>query len=218
MEKTRGVRALSIVALVAAVLGLTVAFAAMSRTLTISGTATMDTAKWDIHFEDVNGNKYEGTDVALTAHVTPAPGGATVPTPDTAVISGLNAISGINMTVTKPGDYVYYDFYIVNEGTIDAKITNLTKQLKPTCTSAADPQVAADATLVCGNLTYSFVYLGAGDTEGSAVSEDDTLAKANGNTPTKRKVRLKLAYDGETLPTDDVNLSNMGFSIEYTQN
>ena len=51
MEKERRIKILSIVALLIAVAGLTIAFAAMSKTLTINGTATMDTAVWDIHFE-----------------------------------------------------------------------------------------------------------------------------------------------------------------------
>ena len=40
MEKERKIKILSIIALIIAVLGLTVAFAALSETLTINGTAS----------------------------------------------------------------------------------------------------------------------------------------------------------------------------------
>ena len=56
MEKERRVKALSLVALLITIVGLTVAFAAMSRTLTINGTATMDTARWNIHFANITNN------------------------------------------------------------------------------------------------------------------------------------------------------------------
>ena len=67
MEKQRGIRTLSIVALFVAVIGLSVAFAAMSRTLQINGTATMDTAKWDIHFKDLTPVVKTGAAVEETA-------------------------------------------------------------------------------------------------------------------------------------------------------
>ena len=48
MEKERRVKALAIVVLVIAVLGLTIAFAALSQTLTINGSAKLDASKWGI--------------------------------------------------------------------------------------------------------------------------------------------------------------------------
>ena len=52
MEKERKIKVLSVAALLVAVLGLTVAFAALSQTLTINGSATVNTASWDIHFKN----------------------------------------------------------------------------------------------------------------------------------------------------------------------
>ncbi len=103
MEKERKIRKLTVVALVVAVLGLTVAFAALSQTLTINGTASVDSASWDIHFANLTGPDIEG---GAEAQGSPT----------------LNAttISGLNMSVTKPGDSVTYYFDIVNAGTIDA--------------------------------------------------------------------------------------------------
>ena len=113
MEKERKIKILSIIALIIAVLGLTVAFAALSETLTINGTASVDAASWDIHFENLTGPDLEGTGKVN----------------DTASLSGTT-ISNVNMSVTKPGDSVTYYFDIVNDGTIDAVLdTELNKSL-----------------------------------------------------------------------------------------
>ena len=110
MEKERKIKIISLCALLVAVLGLTVAFAALSQTLTINGSATVDTASWDIHFENLKLSKKKGT--ALIN--------------GTPTLSGTS-ISGIDVSVMKPGDKIVYTFDIVNNGTIDAvleKISN----------------------------------------------------------------------------------------------
>ena len=60
MEKERRIKVLSLVALIVAVLGLTVAFAALSQTLTINGTASINSASWDVHFENLTGPDLTG--------------------------------------------------------------------------------------------------------------------------------------------------------------
>ena len=108
MEKTRKIKIISLCALLVAVLGLTVAFAALSQTLTINGSAAVDAASWDIHFEKTSGKE---TEVKGTATFTE-------PT-----LSGTT-IENFSATLTKPGDSVTYYFDIVNKGTIDAQIEN----------------------------------------------------------------------------------------------
>ena len=107
MEKERKVRVLSIAALLVAVLGLTVAFAALSQTLKINGNSTFDTASWDIHFTKT---------VDMPTQTT---GDATFTEP---TLSGTT-IENFSATLTKPGDSVTYYFDIVNKGTIDAVVS-----------------------------------------------------------------------------------------------
>jgi len=106
MEKTRKIKIISLCALLVAVLGLTVAFAALSQTLTINGSAAVDAASWDIHFEKTSGKETE------------VKGAATFTEP---TLSGTT-IENFSATLTKPGDSVTYYFDIVNNGTIDAQI------------------------------------------------------------------------------------------------
>lgn len=104
MEKTRKIKIISLCALLVAVLGFTVAFAALSQTLTINGSANMDAASWDIHFEKTIGKETE------------VKGAATFTEP---TLSGTT-IENFSATLTKPGDSVTYYFDIVNNGTVDA--------------------------------------------------------------------------------------------------
>ena len=54
MEKERRTKALVVVVLLIVVAGLTIAFAALSTTLNINGTAYLDAAKWGIRFENLS--------------------------------------------------------------------------------------------------------------------------------------------------------------------
>ena len=108
MEKTRQIKIISLCALLVAVLGLTVAFAALSQTLTINGSAAVDAASWDIHFEKTSGKETE------------VKGAATFTEP---TLSGTT-IENFSATLTKPGDSVIYYFDIVNKGTIDAVVSS----------------------------------------------------------------------------------------------
>ena len=108
MEKERRIKIISLCALLVAVLGLTVAFASLSQTLTINGSAAVDAASWDIHFEKTSGKETE-TEGAATF---------TEPT-----LSGTT-IENFSATLTKPGDSVTYYFDIVNNGTVDAVVSS----------------------------------------------------------------------------------------------
>ena len=108
MERNRKIKTLSLVALIVAVLGLGVAFAALSSQLTINGSAKAQAGSWNIHF-------------AKTLDMpTQTTGNASFTEPtlyDTSIL-------GFKATVTKPGDSVTYYFDIVNSGTVDALVDN----------------------------------------------------------------------------------------------
>ena len=113
MEKERRTKALVIVVMLIVVAGLTVAFAALSTTLNINGTAYLDAAKWGIKFENLSSPTKIGS----------------ATTTGTAKIEETKAaeITGINVSLSTPGDKVTYTVDLVNEGTINAKIDNIEK-------------------------------------------------------------------------------------------
>ena len=113
MEKERRTKALVIVVLLIVVAGLTVAFAALSTTLNINGTAYLDAAKWGIRFENLSSPTKIGS----------------ATTTGTAKIEETKSaeINGINVNLSTPGDKVTYTVDLVNKGTINAKIDNIEK-------------------------------------------------------------------------------------------
>ena len=113
MEKQRRIKMLSLSAVIIAVLGLTVAFAALSATLNINGTAYLDAAKWGIRFENLSSPTKIGS----------------ATTTGTAKIEETKAaeITDINVSLSIPGDKVTYTVDLVNEGTINAKIDKIEK-------------------------------------------------------------------------------------------
>ena len=113
MEKERRTKALVIVVLLIVVAGLTVAFAALSTTLNINGTAYLDAAKWGIRFENLSSPTKIGS----------------ATTTGTAKIEETKAaeITDMNVSLSIPGDKIVYTVNLVNKGTINAKIDNIEK-------------------------------------------------------------------------------------------
>ena len=113
MEKERSVKLLIISILFMLIAGLTVAFAALSTTLNINGTAYLDAAKWGIRFENLSSPTKIGS----------------ATTTGTAKIEESKAaeITGMNVGLSIPGDKVVYSVDLVNKGTINAKIDNIEK-------------------------------------------------------------------------------------------
>ena len=113
MEKERSVKLLIISILFMLIAGLTVAFAALSTTLNINGTAYLDAAKWGIRFENLSSPTKIGS----------------ATTTGTAKIEESKAaeITGMNVSLSIPGDKVVYTVDLVNKGTINAKIDNIEK-------------------------------------------------------------------------------------------
>ena len=113
MEKERSVKLLIISILFMLIAGLTVAFAALSTTLNINGTAYLDAAKWGIRFENLSSPTRVGK----------------ATTTGTAKIEETKAaeITGMNVGLSIPGDKIVYTVNLVNKGTINAKIDNIEK-------------------------------------------------------------------------------------------
>lgn len=122
MEKDRGARVIAIVALLIAVVGLSVGFAVMSSTLTIQSTAEVkpDENDFTVQFS-TNSSTIEGTTVVGTTSA------ATVTAADATIANGVKAstISGLKATFTEPGQSATYTFYAVNGGKYTAYLNSI---------------------------------------------------------------------------------------------
>lgn len=115
MEKTRQIKILSIVALVVAIAGMTLGFAAFSTTLSISSSATVTPNSEDFNVVML-GSKTDLSDEY--SHVTVYNGASA----EDALISNYKGGSSLslNANFTNPGQYVVYNAYIHNFGEYDA--------------------------------------------------------------------------------------------------
>ncbi len=195
MEKQRKIKTIAVIALIVAVFGLTVAFAALSTTLSINGSAKVNAGSWEIYFDNLSSASINGYASVIT---------------DPEISSSKTEIEDYKVVLTSPGDSVSYTFDVVNNGTISAKIDSLTKT-SPTCESLAYPEVTSDAEIVCSNLVYTLTYLDTGD----EVKVGDTLDASETKT-----LKLTLSYSNSSsqIPTDDVKITGLDITFVYVQN
>ena len=198
MEKDRGFKIIAIAALLLSVIGLSIAYAGYTATLTVEGTATVSSA-WKVIWKDLDAG-------------TPT-GYASVENKTLAIdTTSKQSISGFIGTLKAPGDTITYTWKAANDGDIDASITGVTVGTlscapKSGVTPAAT-QAQADA--LCAKLSVAFTY------DGSALTSEtrgDLLKN------TSKNVSMTLTYAaGDAVAIDgDVVVTIGRTSITYEQ-
>ena len=155
---------------------LTIAYAALNAVLTISGSAQVTSADWDIHLANPK--------------VTSGSVNTDVPT-----ISG-NTLS-FNTTLTTPGDFYEFTVDVVNDGSIDAMINNVTK----------NPELTVEQAKY---LKYEITYQ-----NGESITAKQLLSK-NTSMPIKVRIEYRNDLDARDLPTTSTTL-NLSLTLEYIQ-
>ena len=185
MEKERRTKALVIVVLLIVVAGLTVAFAALSTTLNINGTAYLDAAKWGIRFENLSSPTKIGS-----ANVT-----------GTAKIEETKSaeITGINVGLSTPGDKVTYTADLVNKGTINAKIDNIEKTV---LTQEQQKYLTFKVTDKSGNEVSKGDILSAGETRNLTITIEFIKDLTKEDLPTNAST-ISLSYKLNFVQTDE---------------
>ena len=174
--------------LVVGVLSMTIAFAALSTRLNISGTANVAEAKWDIHFESWSQDKPQNN-LAGVANKAVETTAATI----TETAQKGTLISGLVVSLAQPGDTISYRFNIVNDGTMVGLLDSFNKTISAT---VANSQTTANT----NDLEYTVV-CGAEAQKGSQALGDnpaepiatDTIAAGNA-----RACKLTISYKVQT--------------------
>lgn len=178
MERQRGAQTLLIAVLAVAVLAMSIGFAAAAynQNLTIGGTnnVTAKAAKWSVHYDTTTYKETTGTDyVAATAH-------------------DLTTTAWTFTATLEPGQTYEATANVVNDGTFDAKLANITMSALET----AQKEYLKYSVFVNGT-EYTQT------TNGLSVS----LPKMNGTTPGSNTVKVVVKYiipsDPNVLPTTD---------------
>ena len=244
MEKDRTVKVIAILALVVAVAGLSVGFAAFTSVLTIEPTAiVIPEDNMHVIFSDNASGVPSSTTIAgvpnaaMTAAATAlSEAGVTAPNLPAAANatidnSNLKApkVTGLVVTFTAPGQSAYYDLYAVNQMSYDAFLRSITFDTsKFTCT----PDTGTDATTaqaVCQSIrvdaTYDNAGTGAaaayvvGNGTGTNAKSEYTAATANTLGSTGKPIRVTISYpDGspETNGKVTVRMPDVLFTFSST--
>lgn len=214
MEKERKIKVLSIVALIVAVLGLTVAFAALSQTLTINGKSKVEKNnangtgdKWNIRFYGVSSDG--NIDESATTVKPVITGGSSYPAEAKDATLGATSIligndkNKAGVVLKKPNDKVVYTFYVKNNGSIDAEIDDVVKNLVCETSNENDKNFCDDVSLT---LKYD-------DNDGD-VKKGDKLESG-----VSRKINLTFEFSNAatSLPTDDIIFFNGPILLTYVQ-
>lgn len=196
MEKERGAKIIAVIALLVAVAGLTIGYAAYSSTLTINGTATVDPADWNVKFAYTSGDR-------LIAEKT---GNATETTAPTLTDT---AVSGFDVVLNAPGDSITYKFSVKNAGTLNATLGTFTMGTLSCAPNTSSTISQEDATTLCNELQYTLKYA-----DGSDITNGATLQKGD-----SKDLVLKLVWpESSTLKvTDDVKVTIGTTTFIYNQ-
>ena len=170
----------NIIILVILVLTISIGFALLSSTYFISGTSTIKNSSWDVHFDHL---------LETTGSVTPD---------EEATIDTDKLNISYTITLDKPGDFYEFTVDVVNNGTIDAKLSAL-----PTVTGVSQEQDTY--------INYTFTH-----TDGSSINVGEIIKP---NEATNFKVRVE--YDSSItedsqLPKTDQTL-NLDVEMNYQQ-
>lgn len=191
MEKDRRTKILSVVAIIIALLGISISYAAMSTTMDIKGIANLDNGgSWDIHFANLSNVKTTGSAIEKKSPV----------------IKNDSYIGDFDIVFKKQNDSIEYDFDIVNDGTIDAKLSSLT-YLHPKCFSSNNITSENDLSKICDAIEYS-------------ITTDNGILLSDGSELLSKKimrVRLVIKYTGSFIPSDDVTINDLGVVLLYSQ-
>lgn len=189
MKTDRKVKYVVIMALIVAVLGISVAFAAMNQTLSINGAANFNPASWNVRFSNLSQPTILGN-----ARVSSQP-----------VLTDTK-IGDFVVDLSSPNDLVSYTFDVKNDGSMDAVLSTFTIN-DPVCVGSSDVTGVNDSNIVCSNISYTLTY-----EDGSIINTGDSLPSGS-----SKKLKLTLSYNGTTLPSASVNIKGLDISFIYTQ-
>lgn len=201
MEKGRSSKVVAVVALVVAVFGLTLGFAAFSNTLVISSSANVkpDASAFSVVFSNDANSVVEGG-VEATTYEDGVTGDAAT----------LNAttVSGIKANFTKPGQKVTYTFYAHNTGSYIAYLRSISYknisesvQQHKVCTVTKQDVAENEATndlvqAACGGISIS-VDVGTENATGTETVTGHALALNSHET-----VVVTIEYASDASPAD----------------
>lgn len=223
MERNRGSQVLAIVALLLAVGGLSLGFAAFSETLTIKSSAEVKPAN-DFNVDFLSQTNAETTTVA---GVVSGETGATAG--EATINNATNAptIGGLKANFTKPGQTVTYTFDVANTGKLQAYLKKVTfaapaKTCTANATNTSGTGTATDSLVqaACEDISIKISVDGTEYATTTAVSDGTGLAPVDGNGAVvaagKKEVVVTITYAADGDRADgDFTVAFGDISLDY---
>lgn len=186
---------IALIAVIVMLIMITTAYAALSTTLNITtNSVTQNVLTWNVGFT--------GSSATATAAGTSATGRSC----GTATITATS-VTVADTTLSKPDDKCTYTLTIKNNGTIPAKLSNITPT-NPTG-NGVTCGTSSGATMVCGNITYKLTTNSGGTT---ALTTGGVLDPA-----ATRTIYLVVSYTGSGVNSSAITQTGAKFSIKYDQ-
>ena len=190
--------------LIVGVVAMTVAFAALSTNLNISGTASVSDTTWNIHFQNWALDTEETVTEGGVTHQNTAEYPSVNQLSQTVSVANSTKVENLNVTLKQPGDYVKYTFQIINEGSIDASLNNFTHNM--TCESGK----------TCNHLTYTVECKDS--QENNVLTQYSTLYKNGGLAYCTLQVKYnEQTNTGNTVYTQESVTATLSANWQYIQ-
>ncbi len=177
-----------LILLVIVILGLSLGYALLTQDLTINGITKVKGNTWDIHFDNV---QISSGSVSLSE----GDSAASIDANDSTLINYM-------ITLNKPGDFYEFTVNVVNAGTVDGMIGEISSKLNETVIDSTNPLPAY--------LDYTVTYY-----DGIALAPNHLL-KAGDTETFKVRVEFKRDIDESILPTTSQTHS-FSFRANYIQ-
>ena len=167
--------------------------AAFSNSFKINGITSVSNSKWDIYFTDLGTSIKVGDAVEIAS-----------PTLNS------TSISNFAFALRRQKDSITYKFKVVNNGTYDAKINDISFKT-PTCLGNGTYKVE-DEKIMCNNFHHKLTY-----EDGTEVKIGDFLNKGE-----TKNLNLLLEFNStnnekQELPKSDVSISDIKLDVIYIQ-
>ena len=204
-----------IIVLMISVIGLGIAFAAFSQTLTINGTGTVEASKWQVVFEGADGSNTLGAPTLTgTAEVITAP----------TIKNNQTEISTYSVSLKTPGDSVTYNFKIHNKGDYAATISSIVVANKTNpIDTLSGIDIANSYSQYSSNRNtldktyYKFYYTDNNSIVGREPEKDCLEPGESENVTLKITFASTSDTNKNILPKSNLVLNNLGVSINYNQ-
>ncbi len=192
---SRNIKKIVVIGLFVAVLCLSVAYAAISASLKISGTADISASSWDVHF-------------VKNEEVTIPKGKAVC---DIGNVEKLS-ITDLSATLKVPGDSCTFTVPVENTGSLPASLTKvISSDLKLNLTGSGDNK-EEDENLLKQYVKYEVNYGGTEINDSTDFSSIYTLEQNEKETVT---LRISFSIDAPDIPKEAVEITDLGTEFVF---